>query len=111
MVARMQSGQLNQPVSLYQVQRTPDGGGGWEETWAKVADTWARVEAATGAERLAAGQVQSDLEYHVTIRWREGLDGTLSVVWRTRRLNVLYVADEGPQAVFVRLDCSTEGRA
>jgi SPP1 family predicted phage head-tail adaptor len=110
MVARMHSGQLNQPVSLSQVQRVSDGGGGWEETWVFLADVWAKVEAATGDEKLAAGQVQSNLEYHVTIRWREGLDGTLSVVWRGKRLNVLFVADEGPQAVFVRLDCSTEGR-
>lgn len=106
---RTRSGHLNQPVRLDQVQRVPDGGGGYEESWVPVATVWARVEALTGEESLQAGQQESTVGYHVTIRWRDGLTGALSVVWRTRRLNVVYVADNGPAAEFIRLDCQTEG--
>lgn len=109
MADKMLAGELNQPVRLDQVQRVSDGAGGYEETWVPLAVVWAKVEALTGQEALAAAQQESTVGYHVTIRWRDGLTGALSIVWRTRRLNVLYVADNGPAAEYVRLDCTTEG--
>lgn len=103
-----QLGQLDQRVSLQRVERVSDGGGGFEETWVQIARLWARVVPASGEERLAAQQREAEIGYHVTIRYRELPEATLSVVWRGKRLAVLWPADAGPRSGFLTLDCSTQ---
>lgn len=110
-MAQLAAGGLDQRITLERVERESDGGGGWSETWVKVADLWGRVEPLTGAEKMAAQQAQSTVSYRVTIRWREGLDAALRLRWRGRVFNVLAVGDAGPRVQHVVLDCEVAGVA
>ena len=103
------AGKLNQRITVQAVQRVGDGGGGYEETWLDIAACWAEVLPLAGVERLTAAQQESATDYRVTIRWREGLTAEMRVLWRTHVLDVNAIADNGPQAGFIVLDCRSMG--
>jgi len=107
----IKAGMLNQRITVQAVQRVPDGGGGYDETWAELVTCWAKVEPLAGLERLTAAQQESTTDYRVTIRWREGLTAEMRVLWRGYTLDVNAIADAGPQAGFVVLDCRSMGAA
>lgn len=105
------AGMLNQRITVQGVVRISDGGGGYEETWANIVTCWAQVQPLAGLERLTAAQQESTTDYRVTIRWREGLTAEMRVLWRGYRLDVNAIADAGPQAGFIALDCRSMGAA
>jgi len=54
---------LNTDVEIWRYSRVPDGGGGWEETWALLATVRARLSQPSAAERQVADQAQGWLTH------------------------------------------------
>lgn len=79
---RLNAGRLDQRITLQQPNASVDALGQRVETWADVAELWARAQPLRGREFFAAGQVQSEASVKFTIRWREGVAGHMRVVWR-----------------------------
>jgi len=54
---------LNADVEIWRYSRTPDGGGGWDETWSLLSPARARLSQPSAAERQVADQAQGWLTH------------------------------------------------
>lgn len=85
---------------------TPDGFGGYTQTWARLSpsEAWASIEAATARalERIVANTVVVQASHIVKMRYHPDLDETCRMTFvdrsgTTRTLNVTDVTDVGEQ--------------
>ncbi len=59
---------LNRPLVLEEAQRSPDGAGGYIETWVQLGTLWAEVKAGSGNEAQGGGVSLSRTRYRITVR-------------------------------------------
>lgn len=59
---------LNRLLTLETATRTPDGAGGFNQTWTAVGALWAEVRAGTGDERARDFVTVSTVPYRITVR-------------------------------------------
>lgn len=104
--------QLRVPVTLERRVRTPDGQGGWDETW--VADppggVRAKVQNLSGTERWEAQRTESTNIMNLFIRFRGNAQGSsywnaseTRAVIRGRYYNVLAIQDLEMKKKWLRL--------
>jgi len=102
-----QPGDLDQRVVFQAKTRTPDGGGGFVDTWSNIGATpevWAKVWPVSGRERVEGQQIESPTMYRFRIRNRSDLTTAMRVVWRGRAHNIRFIADPGPRALYLDID-------
>ena len=59
---------LNRPLVLEGVTRSPDGAGGFNETWEVRGTLWAEVRACTGREAEGEGVSVARAAFRITVR-------------------------------------------
>lgn len=59
---------LNRKLALEEAQRSPDGAGGYVETWVQLGTLWAELKAGTGRETQDGGASLSRTRYRITVR-------------------------------------------
>ncbi len=64
----MKQPKLNRKLVLEEASRTPDGAGGWNETWAALGTHWAEMRALSGRERGDDLGVVSGADYRFILR-------------------------------------------
>lgn len=64
----MASFTLNRLLTLEALLRTPDGAGGYLETWVSQGTLWAELKAGSGNEAQGAGVSLSRTRYRITVR-------------------------------------------
>lgn len=99
-------GDLRERVTLQQKATVTDAIGGETVTWSDVVTLWALVEPLAGLEKYEAEAVQSQLSLRVTIRYRDDVDATWRVRWRSRTLEIHSVENRDLQRVYLTLDCA-----
>ena len=89
------SGDLREVVSFQRRTQTPDGAGGYTETFAAIssAPTLAMVKPMSGRERWASDRVEASANYRVVTRYYDGLTEKDVVVIRGRTGNIRFVAN------------------
>lgn len=102
----MNAGQLRHRVTIQQLTRVEDEGGGYEENWADVATVWAAIKPLQGNERYEAQQVQSTLTHKVTIRYRVGIKPQMRIMYQGRIFNIESVIDIDEHHRWLELLCS-----
>lgn len=107
MVRRVRAGARDQLVSLQRIERAPDGGGGWTEEWVELGKAWASIRPLTGRERVSGEQQEMHIGYEISVPYREDLDAGMAVLWKGRRLGVVWIADAGARAGTITLTCGT----
>lgn len=60
--------QLNRTLVLEEVQRTPDGAGGFTEAWAALGTLYAEVLPGSGSDALGEERMLSAVPYRITVR-------------------------------------------
>lgn len=105
----MRPGKLRHRITLQQVTRTPDGIGGYTETWTDVATVWAAVEPLRGRELFDAEQVQSEITHRVRIRYRSGVDSSMRVRFGARLFRIQSVIDVDERHREIQLMCQEVG--
>lgn len=100
----MPAGRLRHRIRIEHETRVPDGGGGWDETWAPFLSAWADVQPLSGRERVQAEQVQSQVLYRVRMRMRDGIRPDMRVVWSEITMNIRAVVSDSKLEVLT-LDC------
>jgi SPP1 family predicted phage head-tail adaptor len=96
---------LDQRVMLQADTLTPDGGGGYLESWQSFATVWARLEALGAADGFDADKLESRARHKLILRRRSDLAAGQRAVIGSRRFKLHAVLDEGPRAAFVTLLC------
>ena len=65
--------QLRHRVTLEELARAEDEGGGFDETWVEVATLFADVRPIGGAERVEADRLEGQITHEITLRFRQGV--------------------------------------
>jgi len=77
------TGKLRHKVALQQRIETQDGtSGDMLVSWQTIAELWAEIVPMSAREFLAAQAEQSEVRGRIMIRYREGVDPTMRVVYR-----------------------------
>lgn len=79
---------LRHRLALQQETVTPDGSGGYTQSWQNVADLWAEILPISGKERLFAGQMQAEISHKITIRFRTGIVAGMRLLYDSRAFNI-----------------------
>ena len=98
-------GNLDQRLMLQSPVRTPDGAGGATIAWSLIAEVWAWVSPAGGAERLDAEGLKGRVTHEVWLRHREGVKPEMRFLLGTRALEIRAVFEAGGRRPYLRCIC------
>jgi SPP1 family predicted phage head-tail adaptor len=101
----MKAGSLRHRVTLQQLTISQGTSGDLVEAWGDVATLWAAVEPLSGREYWQAQQVAAETSIRVRIRYRDGLDTTMRVIYGTKTLEILSIVDPEERHRELQLMC------
>jgi len=96
---------LDQRASLEARTLTPDGGGGYSESWQAFALVWVKVAPAGATDALSADALQSRARHRITLRRRTDVTAGQRLVIGGRTFRIHAVLDEGPREPLITLLC------
>jgi SPP1 family predicted phage head-tail adaptor len=98
-------GTLNQRASVLARTTTPDGGGGFSESWNAIATLWTRIETLSGGDVFGPDAVESRVRHKITIRRNASVAAGQRIAIGARTFRIHAVLDEGPNAPLMTLLC------
>jgi len=98
-------GELNQRASIEAQTLTPDGGGGYSESWDVVAAAWVSVSPSSGGDVFGPDSAESRVRHRITLRRNSIVAAGQRVIVGTRNFRIHAVLDEGPNAALMTLLC------
>lgn len=98
-------GTLNQRATIRARTLSPDGGGGYTESWDVVATVWARLDPVTGSDGVAADHLESRVRHRLTLRRNAALAAGQRAEIAGRLFRIRTLIDAGPPDPFVTLLC------
>ena len=96
-------GQLNQRAVLMADTLTPDGGGGFAQSWEAFATVWLGVEPVAGSDEFGPDRLESRVRHRLTLRRRGDVAAGQRALVGERLFRIHTVIDEGPQAPLMTL--------
>lgn len=103
----MQSGQMDQRITLQRFSETPDGAGGYTAQWADFpadARVWASVKAKSGRESLTEGRTSATFVVVFTIYNRSDLSELDRIVWNGENYNIRGILRMGGRDVRLSIE-------
>lgn len=101
--------QLKERVTIQEVNRTPDGMGGYTETWVDLQTVWAQVipifYATQTKEAFTAEQMVPVMTYRVRIRYNPIMTLDKRLKWGNRILEPRSVINEDGRGEFMLMFC------
>lgn len=98
-------GTLRHRLTLEAIARTPDGGGGAVESWIVVADLWASIAPAAGAEAVIAERIAGNVSHIIHIRYRAGIVPAMRFRLGDRLFEIATVLDIDERPRFQKCLC------
>lgn len=92
-IVTIDPGRLRSELSLQEATQTPDGAGGFTESWTEVAVVFAEVEPLAARDRFGAGQTLEEVSHRITLRHRPDLRSGMRFVRGGRRFMIATVYD------------------
>ncbi len=96
---------LTQRAALVARILTPDGGGGFSESWEPFATVWIGVAPLGAADSVGADHLESRVRHRIVLRRRADLAAGQRVSAGARTFRVHAVLDPGPREFYVTLLC------
>ena|ERR1700761_5895825 len=96
---------LTQRASLLACTLTPDGGGGFAQSWEAFASAWIVLEPLGATDKVGADHLESRVRHRITLRRRDDLAAGQRLQVDSRLFRVHALLDDGPRAQFVALLC------
>lgn len=84
---------LRQRVTLEEMQRVPDGGGGFVESWSPIVTLFADIKPAGGRERVEHDRLAGRVSHEIVLRYRTGVVPAMRFRTGTRVYEILAVLD------------------
>ena len=98
-------GELDRRATLQAKVLTPDGGGGYDESWQSFATMWVRISPIAANDVFGPDALESRVRHRLTLRRRDDLAAGQRVLVGARTFRVHALLDEGPRASTVTLLC------
>jgi SPP1 family predicted phage head-tail adaptor len=96
---------LTQRAMLLARTLTPDGSGGFGESWSAFANVWVALTPLAATDTLGAAHLESRVRHKIVLRRRRDLAAGQRVCVGQRVFRVHGVVDDGPRAPFITLQC------
>jgi len=96
---------LNQRATLVARTLTPDGGGGFGESWEPFATVWIGLAPLGAADTVGADHLESRVRHRIVLRRRADLAAGQRVTAGARSFRVHAVLDPGPRDPYLTLLC------
>lgn len=107
---RIDPGEIRTELVLEQATATPDGAGGFIETWIEIATVFARLQPIVVRERFGADQTLEEVTHRVTIRHRPDVTSGMRFVMGDRVLPILTVHDPDETGRYLTCRTREQGR-
>lgn len=98
-------GAARQRVTLEAKVLTPDGGGGYAESWEAYADVWGELTPISGREPVEAGRPEARATHRLTIRRHADVSANHRARLATRIFAITAILDAGSQSLWMTLLC------
>jgi SPP1 family predicted phage head-tail adaptor len=98
-------GELNQRAQIEARTLTPDGGGGYSESWDVIANVWVSIAPSNGGDVFGPDQTESRVRHKIALRRNSAIAAGQRVIVGTRTFRIHAVLDEGPNATTMTLLC------
>ena len=110
----MRSGKLRHTMAIQERTRTPDGIGGFSETWADVSGMGkvrAGIWKIKADELVESKKIQLETVYNIRIRYRPGLDSSMRIYWadRGKTFNIISMVNWEERNIMIDFICTDEG--
>ena len=96
---------LNQRATLVARTLTPDGGGGFSESWDAFAAVWIALTPLAATDTAGADRLESRVRHRIALRRRTDLAAGQRVLVGARSFRVHAVLDEGAASSYLTLLC------
>lgn len=96
--------ELRHRIKFQSLTRTPDGQGGWDESWSDFAEVWAKIEPVSASERYFSQQIQQTISHRITIRNLEGLVSEMRILFEDRVFQIHGIRREIEERWFIMID-------
>ena len=84
---------LRQRLTLEELERTSDEGGGFTEQWVTVATVFASLRPTGGGERVESGRLAGTVTHEVVLRYRDAVVPAMRFRQGSRIFHILAVID------------------
>lgn len=85
---------LNHPIEIWNMAAVGEDETGAEiEAPVKVADDWALVVPDRGMESSDTNRTLAETRYKVTIRYRDDIDPSMTIVWEDKAMQITGIVD------------------
>ncbi len=104
-MSRASIGRLRHRLTIEEVTRTPDGGGGASESWSSIATVWASITPTGGAEAIDADALAGRLSHEVVFRYRPGVEPAMRLRYGARLFEIAAVIDVDERKRWLKCLC------
>lgn len=98
-------GELDRRATLQAKVLTPDGGGGYAESWQTFGSMWVKISPIAATDAFGPDALESRVRHRLTLRRRSDLAAGQRVLVGARTFRVHALLDEGPRTSTVTLLC------
>jgi SPP1 family predicted phage head-tail adaptor len=91
-------GDMDQRITLQRLVKSPDGAGGYTESWASLPRApcpWAKVTAKSGRESMVEGRIAAQFTVTFEIYNRDDVIDTDRIMWQGAPYNIRGIRREG----------------
>lgn len=101
----MSAGKLRHRISIQRKERTPDGAGGWYDTWVEKWKVYAQIKPSSGGENLVAMRLQASITHDIVIRYLPDIKASDKIVFEDRSFNIVSIIDVEERKRWYQLRC------
>jgi SPP1 family predicted phage head-tail adaptor len=109
-ILNLDAGLLRCELMLQQASLSPDGMGGFTESWTTVATIFGRLEPVSARSVFGADQRLETLTHHITIRQRDDVSSGMRFVLQDRIFEIITVRDPDETGRYLVCETREEGR-
>jgi SPP1 family predicted phage head-tail adaptor len=92
-IGALQAGLFRHRLELQANIGTPDGLGGFQTTWTRLFDVWARLEPVGAGASVRTGALHDEISHRITLRYRSGISPGMRLIAPDRIFEIDAVFD------------------
>lgn len=96
--------ELRHRIKFQSLSRTPDGQGGFTESWTDFTEVWAKIIPKNGKERYFSQQIQPVISHEITVRWLEGITTEMRILFEGRIFQIHSIRRDIEERWFITID-------
>jgi SPP1 family predicted phage head-tail adaptor len=96
---------LRHRLTLEELQRAEDEGGGFTETWVEVAELWADLRPMGGGESVEADRLAGRVTHEVSLRFRPGVEPAMRFRKGARLFHIVTVINVEERSRWLKCLC------